>query len=201
MKKQKKLLLPILGIVFLSLGIFMACSTTDNDPPSLTDDNTNNTDPPSLTNDNTNNTDPPLVDTPIDPDLYAEFKNNFVGDYIVDTTAVVPLVGKTMTFNDDMNISATILSESLYLSINFSSSSAGSEIILFTFLEGIHNSNDEIHMQTVIMPATSTNVTLKNSMITTLAENLGQESIIDLTVNPNTGDLLLNNVKIGTKTP
>ena len=107
-----------------------------------------------------------------------------------------------MIFNSNVGITSMVFGGDLWLAIAFNSGgSSHSEVHSFSFFEGYENNQDNNFIQSIIMPANDTNVTLKNSSITTEDGEIGQDSRVSLLINTDTGELFLNGVKIGTKSP
>ena len=107
-----------------------------------------------------------------------------------------------MIFNSNVGITSMVFGGDLWLAITFNSGgNSHSEVHNFSFFEGYENNQDNNFIQSIVIPANDTNVTLKNSSITTEDGEIGQDSRVSLLINTDTGELFLNGVKIGTKSP
>ncbi len=118
MKKERKFILTIFGIMFLTLGISITCSISDKDKG----------DTPNVIDPNPHSDLDQL--TPLE-----EFTINYAGTYTANSSAVLQFQGLSMTFNENIRVSTTSATNgNIYLDISFNGAQDGSEIqrIMFT---------------------------------------------------------------------
>ena len=174
MKNNKRSnFLSIFGILILSLGIAIACSTTgEGDVASEID---------------------------ILEDIVLEqFKGNFVSTYTAEATLTMAFNGKNLVFDNNGRIATSAsVDDPLYLDISVNGATGASEIFRIRFREG---ENDHPPYTQSVVAVTATNVFLENPVITEVGGNIVHGgNIIELIINPDTGALTFGGTKIATK--
>ena len=170
-KKERKYILMTFGIMFMLLGVSIACSVAD---------------------------DAGEIPTVISDKSLEEFKINYAGTYTPNISATLFIHGLSMTFNENIRIiTSTAATGNFYLDISFNGNQGGSQIQRLMFEEGDVNGG---YIQTVI-PSTSTDIILKNLYMYTVNGTIDGGDTASLSINLNGGHLLLNSTIIGTKNP
>ena len=166
--------LSIFGILILSLGIAIACSTTGEDNGEIA-------------------TEIEILEAII----LDEFKENFVGTYTAEATATLNYHGKSLIFNNNGLVNtSTSAGSPLYIDIMINGAAGAATITRIFFTEG--NVDYEPYTQTVTA-VNSTNVLIQNPVMYATGDTIEGGDIIELIINPDTGALTFGGVKIATK--
>ena len=176
MKNNKRSnLMNTFGIFILSLGIAIACSTTDEDDEQIIGE----------------------IDL-LEEILLDQFKTNYVGTYTAEPTATLEFHGKNLVFNNNGRVNASKnADDNLYFDISINGSPGVSDIFRILFIE---DSIDYPPYVQSVIAQTATNVFIQNPVITEVGGNIIEGGdIIELIIHPNTGVLTFDGVKIATK--
>lgn len=171
------------GILLISLGVAIACSTT-----STTDD---------ISKKNVDNGQIISGVGGIEQLLLNQFKTNFMGTYTAEETVQLDFYGKSMIFNNN-GIVTTSTSEDDPISIDLmvNDSPGSSTITHIFFKEGGEDYYPNIQS---VIAITSTNILIGNLVMYTTGKTVEGGDIIELIINPETGVLTFDGVKIATK--
>lgn len=171
----------VFGILILSLGIAIACSTTGEDDKKIVEE------------------DEQIIEEIdiLEEILLDQFKTNYVGTYTAETTVTLEFHGSEMIFNNNGRVYAsTSVNDDLYFDLMINGDAGSATITRLFFKEGVVDF--EPYTQTVIAQ-TTTNVFLQNPVMYTSNGTIEGGDIIELIINPTTGALIFDGVKIATK--
>ncbi len=165
----------IFGVFILSLGVAIACSTTGEDDK-----------------------DEIASEIEILEEIVLDqFKENFVGTYTAEATAQLDYHGKSLIFNNNGLVhTSTSVGSPLYIDIMINGDPGASTITRIFFTEGEVEYESYTQKVTAV---TSTNVLIQNPVMFATGDTIEGGDIIELIINPDTGDLTFGGVKIATK--
>ena len=172
----------VFGILILSLGIAIACSTTeDEDKKIVTEDEQ-------------------IIDEIdiLEEILLDQFKTNYVGTYTAEPTATLEFHGKQIIFNNNgLVYASTSADDDLYFDIALNGAPGVATILRIFFRE------DDVDFEPYtqkVFAQTATNVFIQNPVITEVTGDIiNGGDIIELIINPDTGALTFSGTKIATK--
>ena len=171
----------VFGIMILSLGVAIACSTTGEDDKKIVEE------------------DEQIIDEIeiLEEILLDQFKTNYVGTYTAEPTATLEFHGKQMIFNNNGLVYASInADDDLYFDIALNGDPGAATILRLFFRED--DVDFEPYTQEVIAQ-TTTNVFIQNPVMYTTGGTIEGGDIVELIINPDTGALIFDGVKIATK--
>ena len=170
----------VFGMLILSLGIAIACSTKDEDKKIVTEDEQ-------------------IIDEIeiLEEILLDQFKTNYVGTYTAEPTATLEFHGKQMIFNNNgLVYASTSTDDDLYFDIALNGAPGVATILRIFFRE------DDVDFEPYtqkVFAQTATNVFIQNPVMYTTSGTVEGGDIIELIINPTSGALIFDGVKIATK--
>ena len=171
----------VFGLLILSLGVTIACSTTNEEDKKIVTE------------------DEQIIEEIeiLEEILLDQFKTNYVGTYTAEPTATLEFNGKEMIFNNNgLVYASTSADEDLYFDIALNGPAGAATITRIFFRE------DDVDFEPYtqkVFAQTTTNVFIQNPVMYTTGGTVEGGDIIELIINPTTGTLIFDGIKIATK--